>query len=219
MTAVEHGLWLAGMAFNAAKDAEARGKVVKSDSEAAKVIPGAFESVMNARWSHVLSGVADKPLGMCVADGRPTSVWSDAEVDVTPAPEPAENVDDARGDGLELLVLTSAMGWPYTGFKHGEERDVFVRREMVRVWHVVRSEVARWPDDDTMFRPQPYVLVGTPGIGKSFGCGSYLLYELLHYDAAKVPAVAYFLDGSAYIFHKTGVMAGRVVFYKKQMTR
>ncbi|KAH8608453.1 putative retrotransposon hot spot protein 4 (RHS4) [Trypanosoma vivax] len=156
---------------------------------------------------------------MCVVDGLPTSVWSDAEVDVTPAPEPAENVDDARGDGLELLVLTSAMGWPYTGFKHGEERDVFVRREMVRVWHVVRSEVARWPDDDTMFRPQPYVLVGTPGIGKSFGCGSYLLYELLHYDAAKVPAVAYFLDGSAYIFHKTGVMAGQAVFYKKQMTR
>ncbi|KAH8615408.1 putative retrotransposon hot spot protein 4 (RHS4) [Trypanosoma vivax] len=202
-------------AFNVAKDAEARGKVGKSDSEAAKVIPDAFESVVNARWSHVLSGVADKPLGMCVADGHPTSVWSDAEVNVTPAPEPAENVDDARGDGLELLVLTSAMGWPYTGFKHGEERDVFVRREMVRVWHVVRSEVARWPEDDTMFRPQPYVLVGTPGIGKSFGCGSYLLYELLHYDAAKVPAVAYFLDGSAYIFHKTGAMAGRVVFYEE----
>ncbi|CCD21641.1 hypothetical protein, conserved (fragment), partial [Trypanosoma vivax Y486] len=101
----DDGLWntvcsLLDIAFNVAKDAEARGKVGKSEGEAAKVIAGAFESVVNARWSHVLSGVADKPLGMCVADGRPTSVWSDAEVDVTPAPEPTENVDDARGDGL-----------------------------------------------------------------------------------------------------------------------
>ncbi|KAH8615785.1 putative retrotransposon hot spot protein 4 (RHS4) [Trypanosoma vivax] len=35
-------------AFNAAKDAEARGKVVKSKSEAAVVITGAFESVFEA---------------------------------------------------------------------------------------------------------------------------------------------------------------------------
>ncbi|CCD19319.1 hypothetical protein, conserved in T. vivax [Trypanosoma vivax Y486] len=161
---------LLDIAFNAAKDAEARGKVVKSESEAAKVIPGAFESVVNARWSHVLSGVADKPLGMCVADARPTSVWSDAEIDVTPAPEPGENVDDARGDGLELLVLTSAMGWPFTlfgtdatandtPFQMMDDTDVVVRKESVRVWNIVRADLDAW-----LVRkerpPTPFVLVG-----------------------------------------------------------
>ncbi|CCD19117.1 hypothetical protein, conserved in T. vivax, (fragment), partial [Trypanosoma vivax Y486] len=40
----------------------------------------------------------------------------DAEVNKTSLQLPTENVDDARGDGLELLVLTSEMGWPFTLF-------------------------------------------------------------------------------------------------------
>ncbi|CCD20956.1 hypothetical protein, conserved in T. vivax [Trypanosoma vivax Y486] len=171
----DDGLWntvcgLLDDAFNAAKDAEARGKVVKSDSEAAKVIAGAFESVVNARWSHVLSGVADKPLGMCVADGRPTSVWSDAEVNKTPLQLPAENVDDARGDGLELLVLTSAMGWPFTlfntdtaadgtPFQMMDDTDVVVRRESVRVWNIVRADLDAWLVRNEGL-PRSFVLVG-----------------------------------------------------------
>ncbi|KAH8617093.1 putative Retrotransposon hot spot protein [Trypanosoma vivax] len=90
--------------------------------------------------------------------------------------------------------------------------DVFVRREVVHVWHVVRSELASCPDDGSAFGPWPYVLVGRPGIGKSFGCGSYLLHELLRYDEAKKPVVVYFVCSSAYIFHKTGGVAGRIVF-------
>ncbi|KAH8615902.1 putative retrotransposon hot spot protein 4 (RHS4) [Trypanosoma vivax] len=187
----------------------------QTSTTSVNVIPGAFESVLNARWSHVLSGQVGMPLGMRVVDGPPEYVWPDAEVDTTQVLEPMEDVDEERGGGLELLVLTSAMGWPYTEFIHSSERDVFVRREVVRVWHVVRSQLARWPYDDSTFTPKPYVLVGTPGIGKSFGCGSYLLYELLHYDAVKVPTVAYFVRGSAYIFHKTGAMAGRVVLYEE----
>nr|CCD21869.1 RHS [Trypanosoma vivax Y486] len=200
-------------AFKAATESGVTQRVVNAWNAPVKVVPVAFESVVNARWSHVLSGDAGMPLGMCVVDGRPTSVWSDAEVNRTPDPWQIENVDEQQSCGLESLVLTSKKGWPFTKFQTEEESDVFVRREVVRVWHVVRRELARWPDDDRKFNPRPYVLVGTPGIGKSFGCGSYLLYELLHYDAAKVPVVAYFVDGSAYIFHKTGAMAGQVLFY------
>ncbi|KAH8605349.1 putative retrotransposon hot spot protein 4 (RHS4) [Trypanosoma vivax] len=213
----DDGLWntvcsLLDIAFNAAKGG---GASERSESEAGKVIPAAFESVLNATWSYVESGDAAMPLGMRVVDGRPKSVWSDAEVNRTPDPWQTGNVNEEHDDGLELLVLTSKKGWPFTKFQTEEESDVFVRREVMRVWHIVRRELAGWPDDDRKFNPRPYVLVGTPGIGKSFDCGSYLLYELLHYDAAKVPVVAYFVDGSAYIFHKTGAMAGRVVFYKK----
>ncbi|CCD18652.1 hypothetical protein, conserved in T. vivax, (fragment), partial [Trypanosoma vivax Y486] len=75
-----------------------------------------------------------------------------------------------------------------------------------------------WPNCTLQCTNKPYILLGTPGIGKSLGCGSYLLYELLHYDAAKVPAVACFVGGSAYIFHKTGAMAAQVVLYEETKT-
>ncbi|CCD19523.1 hypothetical protein, conserved in T. vivax, partial [Trypanosoma vivax Y486] len=227
----DDGLWntvcsLLDIAFNAAKDAEARGKVVMSDSEAAVVITGAFESVVNARWSHVLSGVADKPLGMCVADGRPTSVWSDAEVNKTPVQLPTENVDDARGDGLELLVLTSKKGWPFTlfntdtaadgtPFEMMDATDVVVRRESVRVWNIVRADLDAW-----LVRkegpPTSFVLVGSPGIGKSFGVGSHLLYELLHYAPGKLDVVTFLVREEIYIFYlPSGGEAGRVECYDK----
>ncbi|CCD20244.1 retrotransposon hot spot protein, (RHS), putative, partial [Trypanosoma vivax Y486] len=119
---------------------------------------------------------------------------------------------------VEVFVLTSPMGWPYTKFIPTNARYVFVRREMVRVWHVVEHQIQMWPNCTHQCTNEPYVLLGTPGIGKSLGCGSYLLYELLHYDAAEVPIVAYFVRGSAYIFHKTGAMAGQVVFYEEAKT-
>ncbi|CCD21666.1 hypothetical protein, conserved in T. vivax, partial [Trypanosoma vivax Y486] len=229
---------LLNAAFNAAKDAEARGKVVMSDSEAAVVITGAFESVLNARWSYVESGHVDMPLGLKIFDGTVDGVvvppvWSFAEVKEISGVDELE-VLDLESDGecdmaaeherdrvaagqhcVEVFVLTSAMGWPYTRFEAANARCVFVRREMVRVWRVVEEQIQMWPNCTHQCLNKPYILLGTPGIGKSFGCGSYLLHELLHYDAAKVPAVAYFVGGSAYIFHKTGAMAGRVVFYEE----
>ncbi|KAH8615418.1 putative retrotransposon hot spot protein 4 (RHS4) [Trypanosoma vivax] len=239
----DDGLWntvcgLLDDAFNAAKDAEAREKVVMSESEAAVVITGAFESVLKARWSYVESGHVDMPLGLKIFDGAVDGVvvppvWSFAEVNEISGVDELE-VLDLESDGerdmaaeherdrvaagqhcVEVFVLTSAMGWPYTRFIPANARCVFVRREMVRVWHVVEEQIQMWPNCTHQCPNKPYILLGTPGIGKSFGCGSYLLYELLHYDAAKVPAVAYFVSGSAYIFHKTGAMAGRVVFYMK----
>ncbi|KAH8615167.1 putative retrotransposon hot spot protein 4 (RHS4) [Trypanosoma vivax] len=85
-------------------------------------MPGVFESVFEATWSYVESGVADKPLGMRVASGRPKSVWSFAEVSKTPLQLPTENVDEERDDGLELLVLTSKKGWPFTPVLHSRPR-------------------------------------------------------------------------------------------------
>ncbi|KAH8615796.1 putative retrotransposon hot spot protein 4 (RHS4) [Trypanosoma vivax] len=225
-------------AFNAAKDAEARGKVVKSKSEAAVVITGAFESVFEATWGYVESDHVDMPLGLKVFDGTVDGVvvppvWSFAEVKEISGVDELE-VLDLESDGecdmaaeherkipaggrprVEIFVLTSAMGWPYTKFIPTNVCYVFVRREMVRVWHVVEQRIRMWPNCTHQCPNKPYILLGTPGIGKSFGVGSYLLYELLHYDAAKVPAVAYFVGGCAYIFHKTGAMAGRVVFYEE----
>ncbi|KAH8615813.1 putative retrotransposon hot spot protein 4 (RHS4) [Trypanosoma vivax] len=239
----DDGLWntvcgLLDIAFNAAKDAEARGKVVMSESEAGVVITGAFESVLKARWSYVESGHVDMPLGLKVFDGTVDGVvvppvWSFAEVKEISGVDELE-VLDLESDGecdmaaeherdrvaagqhcVEVFVLTSAMGWPYTRFEAANARCVFVRREMVRVWRVIEEQIQMWPNCTPQCPSKPYILLGTPGIGKSFGCGSYLLHELLHYDAAKVPAVAYFVSGSAYIFHKTGVMAGQAVFYMK----
>ncbi|RNF09069.1 retrotransposon hot spot (RHS) protein [Trypanosoma rangeli] len=44
--------------------------------------------------------------------------------------------------------------------------------------------------------------------------GSFVLHEPLHYDAVRVPVVAYFVERSVYLFHKTGEMAGTAVKYK-----
>ncbi|CCD19187.1 hypothetical protein, conserved in T. vivax [Trypanosoma vivax Y486] len=170
---------------------------------------------------------------MRTVNGRPRSVWPMKPVNYSPSPFEVDKQAPRNGK-LEIMVLLSEEGWSHTclgnerrsannnaGVGRGgvfnalRSKDVYIRREVMRAWHVVRRELARWADDDSTFEPQSYVLVGSPGVGKSFGCGSYLLHELLRYDAARVPVVAYFVRGSAYLFHKTGNMAKRVVFYKK----
>ncbi|CCD14289.1 unnamed protein product [Trypanosoma congolense IL3000] len=59
----------------------------------------------------------------------------------------------------------------------------------------------------------PFIVIGTPGIGKSFATGSLLLYQLLHYPSEDLKVVAYFVSGKAYIFHRED---RRVVFYEEQ---
>ncbi|CCD18235.1 hypothetical protein, conserved in T. vivax, (fragment), partial [Trypanosoma vivax Y486] len=150
----------------------------------------------------------------------------DAEVNKTSLQLPTENVDDARGDGLELLVLTSEMGWPFTlfntrtaadgtPFEMMDDTDVVVRRESVRVWNIVRADLDAW-----LVRkegpPTPFVLVGSPGIGKSFGVGSHLLYELLHYAPGKLDVVTFLVREKMFIFYlPSGGEAGRVECYDK----
>ncbi|CCD18303.1 retrotransposon hot spot protein (RHS), putative, partial [Trypanosoma vivax Y486] len=213
-------------AFSVAKDAEARERALASRNAAAVAMPGVFESVFEATWSYVESGVADKPLGMRVASGRPKSVWSFAEVSKTPLHLPTENVDEERDDGLEVLVLTSEKGWPFTlfcipatvdgtAFQMMHATDVVVRRESVRVWNIVRADLDAWLVRKERL-PTPFVLLGSPGIGKSFGVGSHLLYELLHYTPGKLDVVTFLVRETMYIFYlPRGGEAGRVERYRK----
>ncbi|RNE99131.1 retrotransposon hot spot (RHS) protein [Trypanosoma conorhini] len=184
-----------------------------------------YRSVYEARWSYVESGHATEPLGMRVVEANssePEKMWSAGEVNVIPHPgdidaiakiEEEEDEGEASDVRLEFLVLTSEKGWPYKKFAVAF-KEVFVRKEVVRVWNVLKEDIDGWPTAaGSIFLRRAYVVVGTPGIGKSLAVGPFVLYQLLHYDAGKVPLVAYFVDGSMYLFHKTGEQAGTVVKY------
>ncbi|CCD20392.1 hypothetical protein, conserved in T. vivax, partial [Trypanosoma vivax Y486] len=114
---------------------------------------------------------------------------------------------------VDFFVLTSPVGCTYTKFVPTNVRCVFVCREMVCVWHVVKQQIQIWSVCTPRGPNKTYILLVAPGIGKSIGCRSYQPYELLHYKVAKVTAVAYFVRGSEYILHKTGAMAGQAVYY------
>ncbi|KAH8606551.1 putative retrotransposon hot spot protein 4 (RHS4) [Trypanosoma vivax] len=226
---------LLNIAFNAAKDAETRKRVVMSESEAAVFVPGAFESVVNARWSHVLSGEAGMPHGMRVVDGLPENVWSYDEVNYSPWPLEV-NRQAPRNGKLEIMVVSSEDGWPYTQFKN-ETRSVdsnagvgrggvlnaprsnavYIRREVVRVWYIVEKQTRAWYIKRKLVEPRTCIVIGTPGIGKSFACGSFLLYQLLHYEGGLLDVVAYFIRDGAYVIHnaRPGV-PGSVVLYSDQ---
>ncbi|KAH9601007.1 Trypanosome RHS [Trypanosoma melophagium] len=102
------------------------------------------------------------------------------------------------------MVLTSEIGWPYTKFSMKESCDIYVNKEVMRTCHKILKDLDEYFVDNVHAKkePTPYVLIGTPGIGKSFAAGSFLLYQLLHYDAERLPVVAYFIHGGAYLFEK-----------------
>ncbi|KAH8606409.1 putative retrotransposon hot spot protein 4 (RHS4) [Trypanosoma vivax] len=234
---VDDRLWnktrgLLDAAFSVAKDAEARKRVVMSESEAAVFVPGAFESVVNARWSHVLSGEAGMPLGMRVVGGLPENVWSYDEVNYSPWPLEV-NRQAPRNGKLEIMVLSSEDGWPYTRFKNERRsvknnagvgrggvlnaptsKAVYIRREVVRVWYIVEKAMRAWYIERKLVEPRTCIVIGTPGIGKSFACGSFLLYQLLHYEGGLLDVVAYFVSKYCYVIHnaRPGV-PGSVVQY------
>ncbi|KAH8616178.1 putative retrotransposon hot spot protein 4 (RHS4) [Trypanosoma vivax] len=237
---VDDRLWnktrgLLDAAFSVAKDAEARKRVVMSESEAAVFVPGAFESVVNARWSHVLSGEAGMPHGMRVVGGLPENVWSYDEVNYSPWPLEV-NRQAPRNGKLEIMVLSSEAGWPYTRFKNERRsvknnagvgrggvlnaptsKAVYIRREVVRVWYIVEEQTRAWYIERKLVEPRTCIVIGTPGIGKSFACGSFLLYQLLHYEGGLLDVVAYFIRDGAYVIHnaRPGV-PGCVVKYSDQ---
>ncbi|KAH8615833.1 putative retrotransposon hot spot protein 4 (RHS4) [Trypanosoma vivax] len=243
----DEGLWnktrgLLDAAFNVAKDAEAREKeriererLRNAGNVVGEVIAGAFESVVNARWSHVLSGEAGMPLCMRVVGGLPENFWSYDEVNHNPLPLEV-NRQAPRNGKLEIMVLSSEDGWPYTQFRNEtanidnnaevgrggvfnaqRSEDVYIRREVVRVWYIVKEKMRAWYIDGTLVKPRTCIVIGTPGIGKSFACGSFLLYQLLHYEGGLLDVVAYFVRDSAYVIHnrRPGV-PGRVVLYSDQ---
>nr|AAL14359.1 RHS1 [Trypanosoma brucei] len=191
-------------------------------------LPDVYDSIYNAKWSYVMSGYNTEPLGMKVFDGRPPHMWTKEEVDVSHTPETMKEPLPRHGN-LEIAVLTSQMGWPCTfflsdivdydinhkkGVDHVFNDDVYIRREALRVWHKVEERLNQWLMGKLNIDRASNVLIGTPGIGKSFSVGSFLLYKLLHYEASQLQIIIYVVRGKAYVFHKPiGGRAGYVTFY------
>nr|CAD21869.1 H25N7.12 [Trypanosoma brucei] len=184
-------------------------------------IKGVYDSIYNAKWSYVMSGYRREPLGMRVFDGKPQRIWTEAEVDINPDPANLDARVPERPYGLEIFVLTSEEGWPYDRFALGHTemcgenfKHVYIRREIMRVWYIIQRRLqGRWVEKAEI-TPR-HIVIGTPGIGKSYGVGSFLLHSLLHFNDGMLDVVAYFTDGIAYlIYNKKPGEEGRVERYK-----
>ncbi|CCD16235.1 unnamed protein product [Trypanosoma congolense IL3000] len=197
-------------------------------------IDGVYDSVFNARWSYVVMSdeYGEGTLGMGVLDvgeGEQPHLWSEAQADAPYDPEEPWEGDVVPGvEGkLVMAVLSSQKGWPYMLFDADEVQkrrvdslteynavcDAYIRKENLRVWHIVKNNIDKW--NSGVEDVHPFVVIGTPGIGKSFATGSLLLYQLLHYLPERLKVVAYFVSGKAYIFHREG---RRVVYYAYEET-
>ncbi|EKF99510.1 retrotransposon hot spot (RHS) protein, putative, partial [Trypanosoma cruzi] len=171
---------------------------------------GCYESVQNARRSHAVEipeGVERKKTGtgMEVREGKPEQSWSYRKAD--DAIEENDAVQQIGAAPPVLMVLALEKGWPYSWNTIQDLRkDVFVNCELDRVWRIVKGDVTAWfsSHGGTDFNFERRVLIGTPGIGKSMGAGSYLLYQLLHCDAEELQVVVHcFGGGDAYVSDKT----------------
>ncbi|KEG06094.1 retrotransposon hot spot (RHS) protein, partial [Trypanosoma grayi] len=190
-------------------------------------LPGVYESIFNATWNHVVEVPGDSEgVGMEVREGRPSREWTDEEVGYvslggaikgkSKKSTSAEGMAKTKEPLAELIVLHSEKGWPYTWLMAEASCDCHIGRETERVWRIIKRDVDEWfacrgGDDEG---PEKRLLIGTPGIGKSMGTGSYLLYQLLHYDKERLPVVAYFIKDYVFIFHNArGEEQGRVEYY------
>ncbi|CCD13631.1 unnamed protein product [Trypanosoma congolense IL3000] len=206
------------------------------DAPSAVELGGVYDSVFNARWSYVVmsGGYGGKWLGMGVVrvgEGEQPHLWSKAQADIKPDPDPAEPwegdvVPGVKGK-LVMAVLSSQKGWPYMLFSADEVQkrrvdsltgynaacDAYIRRENLRVWNIVKENIDKW--NSGVEDVHPFIVIGTPGIGKSFATGSVLLYQLLHHLPERLKVVAYFVSGKAYIFHRED---RRVVYYAYEET-
>ncbi|PWU97673.1 putative retrotransposon hot spot (RHS) protein [Trypanosoma cruzi] len=161
-----------------------------------------YESVYNARWHHVMEVPGGEGTGMEVHEGEPPRSWTYKAVGRTL--EKDDGVEPSGAPRLRLMVLTLGKKWHYLG--RDASTDCYVNCEVDRVWQIVKGDLTELfssrPEDH--FTPHPRLLTGTPGIGKSMAAGSYLLYQLLHYDAELLPVVVFFASGrEAYVFNKT----------------
>ncbi|PWV13197.1 putative retrotransposon hot spot protein (RHS) [Trypanosoma cruzi] len=141
---------------------------------------------------------------MEVEEGEPPQSWTYKGVGDTL--EKDDGVEQSGAPRLRLMVLTSDKGWPYSWEEDGSTRDCYVNCEVERVWQIVKDDTTELlsPHPGAYFTPRPRVLIGTPGIGKSMAAGSYLLYQLLHYDVEKLQVVVHSFGGNtAYVFDKT----------------
>ncbi|KAF5215856.1 retrotransposon hot spot (RHS) protein [Trypanosoma cruzi] len=146
-------------------------------------LEGCYESVHNARWSHVVEipdgyERKEKGMGMEAKEGKPEQSWTYKKVGGTL--ERNDGVEQSGAATPVLMVLTSDKGWPYTlNAPHGAGNDLCVNCEVERVWQIVKEDLTKWFSNFGLtLNPSPLrrVLIGTPGIEKSMNSGSYLLY-------------------------------------------
>ncbi|PWV19991.1 putative retrotransposon hot spot protein (RHS) [Trypanosoma cruzi] len=164
---------------------------------------GFYESVHNARWHHVVEVSGGEGMGMGVHEGKPQQSWT--YMAVGQAVEKDDGVQQSGAPRPRLMVLTSDKGWPYSWEEDKPIVDCYVNCEVDRVWQIVKGDVTEWfsPGPGTYFTPHPRVMIGTPGIGKSVAAGSYLLYQLLHYDVEELQVVVHCFGITMYVFDKT----------------
>ncbi|RNF08994.1 putative retrotransposon hot spot (RHS) protein, partial [Trypanosoma cruzi] len=174
-------------------------------TSAAMKLEGFYESVYNARWHHVVEVTGGEGTGLEVKEGKPEQQWTYKK-----SGETFERHDAVQESGEAtpvLMVLTSDKGWPYSWYMiQDSPKDFFVNCEVERVWRIVRNDLAEWFSNfDLTLNSSPVrrLLIGTPGIGKSVAAGSYLLYQLLHYDAEKLQVVVHCFGDTMYVFDKT----------------
>ncbi|KAF8291408.1 putative retrotransposon hot spot (RHS) protein, partial [Trypanosoma cruzi] len=172
---------------------------------AAMKLEGLYESVYNARWSHLVEVPGGEGTGLEVREGKPPQQWTCRAVGYTF--EKDDGVEQSGAARPRLMVLTSDRGWPCTWNRKGVEstRDCYVNCEVERVWQIVKKDLTKWfsSHGKADFEPKRRVLIGTPGIGKSMAAGSYLLHQLLHYDVEKLQMVVYFIADRKFLFDKT----------------
>ncbi|CCD12202.1 unnamed protein product [Trypanosoma congolense IL3000] len=195
-------------------------------------LDGVYDSVFNSKWSYVVMSdeYSKKWLGMGVlrvSEGEQPHLWSEEQADVPCKPwEPWEGdvVPGVRGK-LVMAVLSSQKGWPYGFFQRDgvrEEKvksltgynaacDAYILKENLRVWNIAQENINRW--NSGVGDVHPFVVIGMPGIGKSFATGSLLLYQLLHYLPEDLKVMAYFVRNEACIFHRK---ERRVVYYAEE---
>ncbi|EKF98842.1 retrotransposon hot spot (RHS) protein, putative, partial [Trypanosoma cruzi] len=171
-------------------------------SSAPNKLEGLYDSVYNARWHHVVEVSDGEGTGMEVREGEPPQSWTYKKVGRTL--EKDDGVQQSGAPRPRLMVLTSEKGWPYSWGWLKSTRDCYVNCEVERVWQIVKVDLSKWFSGHgrTYFEPKRRVLIGTPGIGKSMAAGSYLLYQLLHYDVEQLPMVAYIIGSQSFLFDK-----------------
>ncbi|EKF39554.1 retrotransposon hot spot (RHS) protein, putative [Trypanosoma cruzi marinkellei] len=167
-----------------------------------EMLVGFYSSVYNARWSYIMEIPGGEWMEMETCWLKPPQSWTYKAVGRTL--EKDDVLEQFSVPRLRLMVLTSDRGWPYSWTLEGPTRDCYVNCEVERVWQIVKGDLTEWfsTHGGNDFTPKRRVLIGTPGIGKSMAVGSYLLYQLLHYDVEKLQVVLYRIADRTFLFNK-----------------
>ncbi|ESL05911.1 retrotransposon hot spot (RHS) protein [Trypanosoma rangeli SC58] len=132
---------------------------------------------------------------------RPQELWEYTKAVRTFLPVGGEG--QFRPPRPRLVILSSEKLWPYSLDDNELIADCYINIEVHRVWKIVEGDLEGVFPPPSRCAPnmRRRLLVGTPGMGKSMAVGSYLLYQLLHYDAEKLHVVVYcFGKDFAYLF-------------------